>query len=449
MRLRAVAGLVVPVVIAMAFICESTPARAETGECTTWTAQILNQTDATRFVSALLSGQDSLSDDPELICEQLRQSAAELEDAVDELALHQRFAEAHDRLVAYVADHPDSSSHLLAKVEEFRVWDAQERLPLVPAPAAKHLFTHSTIIQTRLAFDRDFESAGYDKWMVTTREFASILQQLYDRKYVLIDIRSLVAGSPGVALRQAEIRLPAGRTPLILSFDDVNYYTYMSKDGFAVNLTIDDDHEIASTYRDDTGKLNIGTQQDVVPMLEEFILQHPDFSWRGAKGIIAVTGYEGVLGYRTQPANKQTARYATDMADVREVVRLAKLRGWQFASHSYSHGSGWFDKTATIGAVRADVARWKAEVEPIVGQTRVFIGPFGTIWNDGDARRFALVAAGFDILCGVDAAQTIRVTKSSLTMGRLNVDGFRMKRTPALLAPFFDVRSTIDPARPR
>jgi hypothetical protein len=40
---------------------------------------------------------------------------------------------------------------------------------------------------------------------------------------------------------------------------------------------------------------------DMVPILEKFVAQHPDFSYRGAKAVLALTGYNGLLGYRTHP----------------------------------------------------------------------------------------------------------------------------------------------------
>ena len=42
------------------------------------------------------------------------------------------------------------------------------------------------------------------------------------------------------------------------------------------------------------------------PLLQDFIDEHPDFSYKGAKAVIAFTGYNGILGYRT------AASYNTD-----------------------------------------------------------------------------------------------------------------------------------------
>mgnify|MGYP000718429092 FL=1 len=34
----------------------------------------------------------------------------------------------------------------------------------------------------------------------------------------------------------------------------------------------------------------------MVPLIDRFVEEHPDFSYRGAKGIVALTGYNGILG---------------------------------------------------------------------------------------------------------------------------------------------------------
>lgn len=42
----------------------------------------------------------------------------------------------------------------------------------------------------------------------------------------------------------------------------------------------------------------------MVPLLDSFVKKHPDFSYRGRKGILAMTYYNGVFGYRTDSAYK-------------------------------------------------------------------------------------------------------------------------------------------------
>ena len=42
-----------------------------------------------------------------------------------------------------------------------------------------------------------------------------------------------------------------------------------------------------------------------MPILNKFVKEHPDFSLNGEKGVVALTGYEGVLGYRTNELNSK------------------------------------------------------------------------------------------------------------------------------------------------
>ena len=78
----------------------------------------------------------------------------------------------------------------------------------------------------------------------------------------------------------------------------MSYYHYMDGDGFAQKLILDENGEVKNTYVEDDGSVSVG-DYDMVPWIDTFVKEHPDFSYHGHKGILALTGYEGVLGYRT------------------------------------------------------------------------------------------------------------------------------------------------------
>lgn len=84
----------------------------------------------------------------------------------------------------------------------------------------------------------------------------------------------------------------------MLSQDDVCYYEYMTGQGFADRFVLDENGKITNEYTLDDGTVIRGSF-DVLTILEDFIEAHPDFSYRGARGTIAVTGYNGIFGYRT------------------------------------------------------------------------------------------------------------------------------------------------------
>lgn len=174
-----------------------------------------------------------------------------------------------------------------------------------------HIFFHTLIADTARAFDGDPEQGGYNQFMATIKEFNAVLQSLYERGFVLVDIHD-VAGPQQQAdgstkYVAGDIYLPAGKKPIVLSQDDVCYYEYMTDsdsdgkpdkggDGFASRLLVKDG-KLTCEYVDADGQTLYGSY-DLVPLLDDFLDQHPDFSYRGARATIAVTGYQGAFGYR-------------------------------------------------------------------------------------------------------------------------------------------------------
>ena len=51
----------------------------------------------------------------------------------------------------------------------------------------------------------------------------------------------------------------------------------------------------------------ISQDLDAVTILDKFVREHPDFSPYGAKGCLSLTGYCGILGYRTMTEKEDTS----------------------------------------------------------------------------------------------------------------------------------------------
>lgn len=168
-----------------------------------------------------------------------------------------------------------------------------------------HLFYHSLIIDPARALAKSQpQRVGYAEYMVTISEFRAQLKQIYQHGYVLVRPQRLVTKSANGSMKQATLMLPPGKKPLVLSVDDVNYYEYMTGAGFASNLTLKNG-QVTNTYRDAAGHDHLGAY-DVPTVVDEFVQKHSDFSYRGDKGILAVTGYSGVLGYRSSVRSTAT-----------------------------------------------------------------------------------------------------------------------------------------------
>lgn len=56
----------------------------------------------------------------------------------------------------------------------------------------------------------------------------------------------------------------------------------------ASKLVLDENGEVKNEYVDADGNVLVG-DYDLVPLLDSFIKEHPDFSYHGRKGILAMT----------------------------------------------------------------------------------------------------------------------------------------------------------------
>ena len=311
----------------------------------------------------------------------------------------------------------------------------------------RHIFFHSLIVDTGLAFDGDYMSNGYNYWMTTTEEFKAILEQLYANNYILIDIHDLcteqTAEDGTVTLAAAQPLVPEGKIPLVLSVDDVSYYDYMKEDGFPRRLVLDENGDVKNLYIDPDGTEQIG-DYDVMPILDAFVEEHPDFSLRGAKGIIAATGYEGTLGYRVNDPESPTLE--EDREAVRKVAGRLKETGWLFASHGYGHRH-----TADISynSLVEDTTRWKAEIASLVGDTDLYIYPYGEEIDYPSDKLTYLQSEGFRYFCGVWAAKPfVSVKDTYVRQTRSNLDGYTMITRPDSVSDLIDASKVLDTSRP-
>ncbi|MFQ9511410.1 MAG: polysaccharide deacetylase [Lachnospiraceae bacterium] len=304
-----------------------------------------------------------------------------------------------------------------------------------------HIFFHTLIADTDKAFDGDSKQDGYNQVMTTIDEFNKILQEMYDNGYVLVSIRDMAhmeeQEDGSTKMVKGEIWLPEDKKPFVLSQDDVSYYEYMEGDGFASRLVIGDNGKVTNEMDLEDGTTVRGSY-DVLPLLEDFIEEHPDFSYRGAKGIIALTGYNGILGYRTsdytygpnaQDQSKINPNIEEDKKKAMEVAEAIKAQGWDFASHSWGH---IYIKSVGEERFYWDTDMWEAEVEPLIGETDIIIFAFGEdlgTWEGYSGDRYEyLKNKGFNYFCNVDGSKPywVQINGDYLRQGRMNLDGIRM-----------------------
>jgi len=320
----------------------------------------------------------------------------------------------------------------------------------------KHIFFHSLILYPEVLFpDLSVPTGGYNEGFIYLSELLRMLPQLLDRGYVLYSIDDIFSKDDSGVMMRNNIYLPPGKIPLVLSIDDPTYHygqRYASGGfdrsrapgvGFANRVVFDENREIATEVITPSGETTITYDGDVHVVIDAFVREHPEFSYRGSKGVIAATGYMGIFGYDLPDLRDDDIR--------QEVIAICdkfKENGWLFASHSYSHNrTGFWGPDSNANNIRWDIGRWRQEIEPIVGPTNIFIAPFGFLLR-GDGMQ-VILDNGFDIYCTVDFNQPISVYPTHAVMGRIEIGGYALTRHAATLdRDFFIVSEVKDPHRP-
>lgn len=335
-----------------------------------------------------------------------------------------------------------------------------------PLEEVTHVFYHTLIKDTSKAFDGDYKQGDYNQVMTTIDEFNKITQSMYDKGYVMVSIKDMAKADENGNITKGEILLPPGKIPFVLSQDDVCYYHYMDGDGFATRLIVDDEGKVRNEYLEDDGSVSVG-DYDMVPLIDRFVEQHPDFSYRGAKGIVALTGYNGVLGYRTDisyqtrpddlDANKvewldkhPDFNLEEERAGAKKVADAMKAEGWEFASHTWGHKN---IGEVNLERLQTDTGKFQENVDPIIGGTDIIIFAFGTDLTEqtdysGDKFEY-LKSVGYNYFCNVDSTKYfVQIRDRYFRQGRRNLDGYRMYYNPDMLSDLFDANAVFDPARP-
>jgi len=326
----------------------------------------------------------------------------------------------------------------------------------------EHIFFHEAIAWPELAFDGSSGQKGYDDNMVTVTEYTRILENLYRNDYILVDLNDVWSEytDEGGArrMRKNTLMLPEGKKPLVISFDDLSFYKYMSGDGFMEKYIIGEDGSIWASGVDPKGNPVVSQDYAVITLLDKFVRDNPGFSLGGVKGCIALTGYEGILGYRTHTdRNNDTQEFrlnrTQEIARVRPVIARLKETGWYFATHSYGHINL---ASASLERVKNDANRWMDEVGSLVGDTKIFIYPFGSrldgndVWDTGPALRF-YHDLGFRIFASVGREPFSRIKPdiSAVMLDRMNSDGITLRNARDRFLRFYDAREVFDESRPK
>ena len=368
----------------------------------------------------------------------------------------------------------DKDADIIARIAKLEA----EKSTMVPVDMTQvtHIFYHSLVVDPERGFaGNDSAAAGFKQWMTTVDEFNKITQAMYDNGYVLVDLHDLVTQTTDengdVHFTPNQIMLPEGKKPFVLSLDDLSYYHSYDGRGTASKMVLDENGKPTCEYIQADGTTVTGAY-DCVPLLNQFLEEHPDGAYHGARGTIALTGYNGILGYRTDIAYKTGENLTEDQRawldahpdfdwekeceEAKKVAQAIKDTGWNFASHTWGHIR--VGANTSLETIKADTEKWLAYVEPLIGETDTIIFAHGedlADWHDYSAEneKFTyLKSQGFNFFCNVDSSQYfLQIRDNYVRQVRRNLDGYRLlndvhgekNRTSDL----FDASQILDPAR--
>jgi len=303
-----------------------------------------------------------------------------------------------------------------------------------------NIFFHPLVARPEIAFTGIAKNHFMD-WFVTADEYRRILHEMYTNNYVLVNIDDFYEVAYTGNVKRISIKtlmVPEGKKPFVLSVDDLSYYKYMRNSGTVHKLIIDHNERIAAWTADADGG-EISYDLDIVTITEDFIREHPDFSVRGARGIIALTGFEGVLGYQTQ--NKNAPGYFEEVEGAVAVANKLKELGWRFASHSYNH---WNMPEISVRAFQDDTNAWDRDVKPILGDTNLYVYPFGSGVEYLQDRHRVLRETGFNLFFIVGPGWEYYRRDEYLLICRRNIDGIYFREYRNRPDRLFDIDKVID-----
>lgn len=304
------------------------------------------------------------------------------------------------------------------------------------------------------AFADEKYASAYNQNFVTIDEFSKILEQLYANGYVLVNFDSFIEkttdSAGNVSYDTKPIYLPSDKKPFMLTETLVNYFGYQidgdgdgkadaKGGGFASKLLVKDG-KITCEMVDSEGNTVYGAY-DLVPILNDFIEAHPDFSYRGARATLAVTGKEGIFGHRINSGD------ADVIADATEVVQALRDEGYLIACNTYENLNYGSYKATDI---QADLKKWTDVITPVLGEVDILVFARGADISDYSGPKFnVLYSSGFRffVSSSSNAIPATEINKTFVRQYRIMVTGSLMVNSPNTLSNYFTVADVLNSQR--
>lgn len=282
--------------------------------------------------------------------------------------------------------------------------------------------------------DNNNLSASFDESKITISEFKNILYELYKNNYVLISINQIIDSK---TLEQIPLKLPKNKKPILLVFDNVSYKSNYQNLGEIDKIIIDRNNNLATYTTKKSIQDRVAYDNEFILILENFIKQFPDFSFNGAKGIIFLTGENGILGYNT---NHKNASSKYESKRVSEVIKKLKSLGWQFGCNNYSYK---LDSSLSDMEFAKDLSLWNAEVSPLIGTTNLYAYPYGEN-DENSSKQELLITSGFKIFFECGDPNPIQKVSDTYHFYYYKINGKTLRENAQILDKLFTCEKVYD-----
>ena len=282
--------------------------------------------------------------------------------------------------------------------------------------------------------DNNNLSASFDESKITTTEFKNILYELYKNNYVLISTNQIIDSK---TLEQIPLKLPKNKKPILLVFDNVSYKSNYQNLGEIDKIIIDRNNNLATYTTKKSIQDRVAYDNEFILILETFIKQFPDFSFNGAKGIIFLTGENGILGYNT---NHKNASSKYESKRVSEVIKKLKSLGWQFGCNNYSYK---LDSSLSDMEFAKDLSLWNAEVSPLIGTTNLYAYPYGEN-DENSSKQELLITSGFKIFFECGDPNPIQKVSDTYHFYYYKINGKALRENTQILDKLFTCEKVYD-----
>ena len=372
----------------------------------------------------------------------------------------------YDAALTVLDSFPGEKSQYQVLMDAYnRINQAKDKVkPIDNANSIPNLSFHCLIADPSRAFTDKEYGKSYNQNYMTIDEFSKILDQLYANGYVLVDFNSFILETVGedgkITYSTQPVYLPENKKPIMLTETLVNYEIFTidsdgdleadkGGDGFASKLLVKDG-KIVNEYVDADGNVLYGAY-DLVPILEEFIEEHPDFCYRGARATLAVSGEDGVFGYRIMHSVKEKKGedyYNQQVEGAKAIAQALRDRGYTIACYTYANVPYG---TLSATKIQVDLDNWKKEVTPVLGDVPVLVyAKASDISADGNyegGKYNVLKGAGFRYFISSANVPYCEVTVNYVRQSRIMVTGQSMATNPQIFSNYFNVKDVTNELR--